>query len=256
MSVLPLKKQKEAKKLRKAGWSHRDIAERLNIALGSAFKYSRQIRLSPEQHLKLKRRNINHLRLSHKNQSHSKMLEARRRGGRNTPSKFKPKYSRRDLLKLIEDFAETYGRTPTKREFIAEYRAFLRVFGTWNNAIKAAGLAPNPVRFAHKFIANDGHKCDSLSEKIIDDWLNARKIEHKINVPYPGNNRFTADFVVGNYWIEFFGLSGEHERYDELKKQKVGVAKDHALDLIEIYPQDLFPEFKLEERLAILLIRA
>ena len=42
------------------------------------------------------------------------------------------------------------------------------VFGTWNNAISAAGYKPNPVMFARHHIASDGHRCDSLAEKIIE----------------------------------------------------------------------------------------
>ena len=247
MNPASLLVQKKIEKLRRRGSSHRDIAKALNVSLGTAFKYSREVKLSTEQEHKLRVRGA--IKLNARLTKEEKQRNGRK-GGLVTPRTTKIPRSR--LLEEIESFHRETGRVPLKRE-THHYIAYRRVFGTWNNAIKAAGLAPNPVRFAHKFIANDGHKCDSLSEKIIDDWLNARKIEHRINVPYPGNNRFTADFVVGNHWIEFFGLSGEHERYDELKEQKVGVAKDHALALIEIYPQDLFPEFKLEKRLAILL---
>ncbi len=134
---------------------------------------------------------------------------------------------------------------PLKREY-RHYNAARLRFGTWNKAIKAAGFNPNPVLFAKKHIANDGHKCDSVAEKIIDDWLYARKIKHQINVPYPGNNSFTADFVVGNNWIEFFGLSGELNSYDRLKKQKLKIAKSLNLRLIAIYPNDLFPKCRLD----------
>ena len=50
------------------------------------------------------------------------------------------------------------------------------IFGSWNNAVEAAGFKPNPVLFAEKHTADDGHHCDSLAEKIIDDWLNSQKI--------------------------------------------------------------------------------
>jgi len=107
--------------------------------------------------------------------------------------------------------------------------------------------------FAKKYIANDGHKCDSLAEKIIDDWLTARKIKHKINVPYPENKSFTADFVVNGKWIEFFGLDGELRSYDQLKKRKLNLVKKHHLKLIAIYPQDLFPKCKLNQVLSNLI---
>ena len=128
------------------------------------------------------------------------------------------------------------------------YHAFRSRFGTWNNAISVAGFDPNPVMFANKHIANDGHNCDSLSEKIVDDWLFARKIEHKRNVHYPGKDGLTVDFLINNHWIEFFGLRGEHKRYDELMEKKLKIAEKYRLKLVEIYPEDLFPKNRLSER--------
>lgn len=147
------------------------------------------------------------------------------------------------LLDKIKKFVDKNGRIPYKWE-IGHYSAIRGRFGTWNNAIKAAGFQPNPVMFAKKYIANDGDKCDSLAEKIIDDWFYARKIKHRRNFPYPGNEGFTVDFKVGDHWIEFFGLSGELKRYDELKERKLRLARKNKLNLIAIYPKDIFPSNK------------
>jgi len=127
------------------------------------------------------------------------------------------------------------------------YRTARKLFGTWNNAIKTAGFEPNPVLFAKKCIADDGHKCDSFAEKIIDDWLNARGIKHKREVPYPEDKRLTADFVLKNNWVEFFGLAGELKEYDKLVKRKQILSKKYKLKLIEIYPKDLFPKNRLSK---------
>lgn len=153
------------------------------------------------------------------------------------------------LLGKIKEFFSKEGRIPFKNE-IGNYHAIRSRFGSWNKAIKAAGLKPNPVMFANRHIAKDGHECDSLAEMIIDDWMFARKIAHKRRVYYPGNNRLTADFMIGNVWIEFFGLFGNHERYDQLRKLKLKTAKIHKLKLIGIYPKDLFPENKLAQVLS------
>lgn len=149
----------------------------------------------------------------------------------------------KELLDQIKDFVKKNDRVPYKKEFTHNHAARLR-FGTWNNAIKAAGFDPNPVMFANKHVAKDGHKCDSFAEKIIDDWLHANKINHKRGVPYPSNEKFTCDFVVGDKWIEFFGLHGEHERYDQLWEQKLKIAKKHKLNFIGIYPEDIFKSNK------------
>jgi hypothetical protein len=154
----------------------------------------------------------------------------------------------KDLINQIKDFVIRKGRIPFKQEFIHSHAARLR-FGNWNNAIKAAGFKPNPVMFAKKYIAKDGDKCDSLAEKIIDDYLSKRKINHIRNFSYLGNEGFTVDFKVGDKWIEFFGLSGQLKRYDELMKRKLRLAMRNHLDLIKIYPKDLFPINHLKNKL-------
>jgi len=153
----------------------------------------------------------------------------------------------RIILNKIKTFYNTQGRIPTKKEKPGLSRGAQAVFGTWNKAIKVAGFQPNPVLFAKKYIANDGHKCDSLSEKIIDDWLTVRKIKHQRNISYPENKSLTVDFVTKKYWIEFFGLAGEIKNYDRLLKKKQTLAKKYKLPLIEIYPKDLFPTNCLSE---------
>jgi len=82
--------------------------------------------------------------------------------------------NKKTLIRLIRGFYDKHQRIPLKREF-KHYRAARGRFGTWNKTIEAAGFKPNPVMFAKKWIAKDGHKCDSLAEKIIDDWLYREK---------------------------------------------------------------------------------
>lgn len=151
----------------------------------------------------------------------------------------------------IKNFVTTNGRIPYKRE-VEHYHAFRLRFGNWNDAIKAAGFDPNPVMFANKHIAKDGHRCDSFAEKIIDDWFFERKIEHRRSCPYPGNKGFTCDFVIGNKWIEFFGLSGELGQYDKLMRRKINLVRRYKLNLVKIYPKDLLPISNLKERLGFL----
>lgn len=165
------------------------------------------------------------------------------------------KITDKQIVNEIKRFYRKNGRIPLKTEY-HHYKAARFRFGSWNKAIKAAGFEPNPVMFAKKYLANDGHKCDSLSEKIIDDWLYARKIEHRVHVFYPRNKSLTADFVIGDNWIEFFGLNGELKSYDLLKKRKLKIAKKLNLHLISIYPKDLFPKNKLKTKLKALLKKA
>jgi hypothetical protein len=159
------------------------------------------------------------------------------------------KYTKEDVIQEIRNFVEENKRIPLKRERYNLYKPARFYFKTWNNAIEAAGFDPNPVMFAHRHIAKDGHTCDSLTERIIDDWLYKNKISHEVHVLYPGNKGFRCDFKVGDYWIEFFGLKGELRRYDYLKKRKIKLIKNFKLKLIEIQTKDLFPENRLKEKL-------
>lgn len=151
------------------------------------------------------------------------------------------------ILNKIKAFYKAQGRIPTKKEKPGLAIRAQAVFGTWNKAIESAGFKPNPVLFAKKHIANDGHKCDSFAERIIDDWLYAKKIKHKRDIPYPENPSLTVDFVTENNWIEFFGLAGEVKEYDRFVKKKQILAKKYKLSLLEIYPKDLFPINYLSE---------
>ncbi len=145
-----------------------------------------------------------------------------------------------DICKDIKDFYRKNGRIPLKKEY-EHYSTAQRRFGSWNKAVKATGFKTNPVLFAKRFTAKDGHICDSFTERIIDDWFYSQKIKHKRNVPYP-DSRYNADFEIKGFFVEFFGLSGEVREYDKKIKIKEGIAKRYKINLIKIYSKDIFPE--------------
>lgn len=161
------------------------------------------------------------------------------------PHQFVKKYTDEELLDEIRDFYQRTGRIPLKNEFNA-WDIYQARFGSWNNAIKKAGFETNPVLFARKFTAADGHVCDSFSEKIIDDLLSREGIAHERHTRY-GKTRFTADFKIGSdTLIEFFGLAGAKRAYDLNIRKKRELAEKLGFKLIEIYPGDLYPESVLE----------
>lgn len=154
-----------------------------------------------------------------------------------------------EIVGQIRTFYNEQGRIPLKREF-NHYHVARDRFGNWNNAVKVAGFKPNPVLFAERQVSEDGHICDSIAEMSIDDYLYEKGIPHDRCVPYPGGI-YTADFKVEDVLIEYFGLAGEHKRYDELKEIKQSIAKLYNLKLVEIYPKDLYPRNRLGEILKI-----
>lgn len=158
-------------------------------------------------------------------------------------------HNKETIVLRIKDFVCKNERIPVKRELWGLYHPARRFFGTWNNAVEAAGYEPNPEMFAKKQIAKDGHVCDSLAEKTIDDYLFENKIAHEIHYPYPEGN-YSFDFKIGDNYLEYFGLAGEHNRYDQLMEIKKEIASRYKIDLLAIYPKDLYTKNGLEKKLS------
>ena len=131
--------REKARQLRATGKTHREIAKELVLSL------QQQREIQERRHL------------------HQWTIEEKNNAGHRLKKLWLPiKYTRKDLLRRITDFYSQNGRIPLKREFNS-FEVFKNEFGSWNNAIIAAGFDPNPILFAKKFIAGDGHRCDSFS---------------------------------------------------------------------------------------------
>ncbi len=222
---------KKARELRAKGKTHREISKKLGISLGSADVWTRGTILSPQQ-----KREIQMRRNQHVWTEKDRNLAVHRL----KPFWILRKYTREELLGRITTFYKDNGRIPLKREFNS-FNAFKNEFGSWNKAIVDAGFDPNPVLFAKKFTAGDGHSCDSFTERIIDDWLIKNNIAHERHWHY-GDTKMTADFFIQpNIIIEFFGLAGVQKKYDAILEKKREFCIENNLRLIEIYPKDIFP---------------
>jgi len=166
-------------------------------------------------------------------------------------------YSSEKLLEIIKNTVQKLGRVPTRREMIKIDSACRRVFGSWNNAIIAAGFQPNRSHNQRmykcaKIKAKDGHLCNSISESLIDNWLAENNIFHEKDAPYPETNH-KADWVIftegKKIFIEYFGLANDSPRYDRIIRKKKELARKYNLTLIEIYPKDIYPLEYLSDRL-------
>jgi hypothetical protein len=228
-----------ARALRKQGLTHREIAEKLAISLGSAALWAKGVRITPTQRCAI-------LKRAARRSFTPERRERLRQWAKFNLSRCRKEYTRTELLKKITDFYLVQRRIPLKRE-LNLYREYKKEFGSWNNAIRLLGFTPNPQLFAYKFHAKDGHRCDSFTEKIIDDWLSSHSIRYTRNAPYPGT-RMTADFSLGpNVRLEFFGLAGIQRRYDVLIERKRNICRSCGITLLEAYPKDIFPENRLSE---------
>ena len=81
---------------------------------------------------------------------------------------------------------------------------------------------------------NDGHRVLSLSEQIIDNWLNEKQIRHYYDIEIDNSTAWRYDFFLPDYniFIEFWGL--ETEKYHARKKAKLEYYKENDYKLISI----------------------
>jgi len=176
-----------------------------------------------------------------------------------TEAKF---YNKEKLLKIIKNASKKLKRVPTKREFCGGVdKACVRLFGSWNKAVSAAGFIPNRShddRMYKRIVSKsiDGHLCDSVSEVLIDNWLYKNKIPHEKNVSYPETHHKSDWKIISDkkiIFVEYFGLANDSPRYDRSIKEKETICKRQNISLIAIYPKDLYPktylDFNLKKKL-------
>lgn len=237
--------KKQARQLRQEGLTHREISKKLGIAIATACCWTLDIKLSLDQKAAIEQRRLSSVH-------HWSLKEKRKISLRLRPYQFKQKHTRASLIKEITNFAQQQRRIPLKKEFNSR-RAFRATFGTWNNAIRAAGYDPNPVLYSKRIIAADGHTCDSFAEQIIDNWLHSHHIQHLLHYRYL-NTKMTADFYVANLdtYVEYFGLCGVNPKYDRNMKNKLNFINKHRPKLIALYPNDL-TKTNLTQKLQVLI---
>jgi hypothetical protein len=120
-------------------------------------------------------------------------------------------------------------------------------YGSWFEALVEANCLPDNIWRTGRgirCIANDGHECNSLAELEIDNWLSRNAIQHSKEPHYPMDpklnpkGRMRADWLVADFYIEYFGLKG-NSNYDSKTLKKYKLSDKHNLKLIGIFPEDL-----------------
>ncbi|MBI3420685.1 MAG: hypothetical protein HY006_01340 [Candidatus Sungbacteria bacterium] len=163
------------------------------------------------------------------------------------------RFTKEQLIATLQKTSRERGRVPAKREVEEIRYACVYYFGSWNNAILAAGLKPNRSHSQRMYrrmnaVAKDGHACDSISEARIDNWLTDHRVEHIRDAFYPSTHH-RADWNIGGTFVEYFGLAKDSPRYDRAIKRKRELCRRNNIPLIEIYPDDLYPDIVLQNKL-------
>jgi hypothetical protein len=126
-------------------------------------------------------------------------------------------------------------------------------YGNWLNAVIATGyLGTDKISkntYGYRVIAKDGHICNSLAEKTIDDWFYNNNIEHIKEPKYPqcvidmiGSN-VKADWLIEDIFIEYFGLQND-KNYAKKTSSKLLSCELNGIKLLALYPGD---EYHLEK---------
>jgi len=129
---------------------------------------------------------------------------------------------------------------------------------SWFRALASSGVLPDGVMATSRGVrclAKDGHECRSLDEQRIDDWLTAHSLPHEREPLYPTHpvlnprGKRRADWLVGDVYLEYFGLTGE-KAYDKKTDEKVVLAAQLGTTMVPVYPSDMM---SLDEALRRLL---
>lgn len=165
-------------------------------------------------------------------------------------------YSKEEAIRLIREKRNETGDTPSTKEMGKKVvSVMLRYFRSWNEAMESLGYKPNTQWMSKKKLkCLDGHRADSISEMVVDNWLYEHGIVHERSKLYP-EGRMNCDFFLpeSNTWVEYFGLAGQHKGYDDAVLKKREIAKRFGMNLIEIKPCFLYPKMMLDKLLCVTL---
>ncbi|MBU2539739.1 hypothetical protein KJ786_01065 [Patescibacteria group bacterium] len=168
------------------------------------------------------------------------------------------RYKPEELLDIIRKYFKKLKRVPARREILNGVNGACRKsFGSWNNAVLAAGFTPNRSHDNRMYKrsrakALDGHLCDSISELLIDNWFYKNSILHERDAHYPETNHKSDWKIIiedKEIFVEYFGLANDSPKYDRSIKEKEMLCKKHNIPLIGIYPKDIYPKNLLNKNL-------
>lgn len=164
------------------------------------------------------------------------------------------KYKKYELIDKLKDLADEIKRTPSSEDILSRHNfpslsTYVRYFGSYSNACKAAGLDENRINIFGNigyYISSDNTVCLSKAELIVTEALIRHNIAFQKEVYYKD---FIDDRLCGNKrcdWllkdgtvIEYFGMP-EKEHYKKKMKQKQYLCAKHNVNLISLYRKHLY----------------
>jgi DNA-directed RNA polymerase subunit RPC12/RpoP len=142
------------------------------------------------------------------------------------------------LTKMLRDVILDIGMVPDHRQLsslgLPVYTTFYRAFGSWNDAVRAAGFEPNGG-YGKRQKAKCGHEVRSTAECAVCNWLFEQGIAHEYEPSYGDDVRWHADWKVGETLIEYWGLC-QFKSYRERRAEKERYAEAKGIRLLGIEP--------------------
>lgn len=150
---------------------------------------------------------------------------------------------------LIRKAQEIDGDPKLVRKSI-NYNVIKQLFGYVSVLLIAADFIPAlNWKTGTKYVANDGHMCDSQQEVEIDNYLTKLGLIHRRQAHYP-IGKMTCDFAIDNIFIEYAGLiNAGYKSYVKTIAKKQEIATQHGIHLIVVV--DTSQQSKLQLRAAI-----
>lgn len=117
----------------------------------------------------------------------------------------------------------------------------------WTHILIDTGLAADGIRLSRgtALKAVDGHRCSSMLEKAVDDFLHENGIGHTREPLYPfdeqsnPNTRLRADWLLSDgTFVEMWGMPNVPE-YAEKMRKKIAIAARHQMRFLGITPSDI-----------------
>ncbi len=179
------------------------------------------------------------------------------------PTRIGKNMNKNEMISSLKKLGEILKRTPTKfdlkdYDFIPSASHYERIFGSYTNALKAAGF--KDLKFK-TIITNKGTKCYSYFEYKLTKVLENNNFIFKKEVYYKNyisnfNKNYRFDFIIEynnkNYFIEVFAIIN-NKNYKEKEIEKINLCKNNSIPLITFYQEDLWG--KTNEQIYNLLIK-
>ena len=171
-----------------------------------------------------------------------------------------------DDLQLLKNYSDSIHTVPTKETMrsiishpcevkqvfdawvrLPSYSFYASKYGDFRIPLIKIGVLPEQVlsgKYGYFCIAKDGHKCRSLAELKIDNFLYDNNVSHEIEPPYPFHDKYNknekkrADWKIGDMYIEYWGLA-DQSHYRNKMQDKIKMAEELNISLIGLTQADL-----------------